>query len=119
MEQTFCSSKYDAFRKKKHAELYDKIISGQIPLDYMDDALPTQLINGRAYGQTGRKYIYDSEFIASINKKIKDINQFCWNYADEKKYIHDNAFTKQYSTEFHRLMDDFYSTSRIEELIGN
>lgn len=104
MSFNYCSMSQTFFRKKKHAQLYDKIISGALPMEYTAST---------------RKYIYSATFVADINKKIKEINKHCWQYANPGAFKKDpNAFTEQ----IHKLndkMESFYATPRFEQILGH
>ncbi len=108
LELTFCSADHENFRKKKHAELYEKIISGQIDLEYNVNA-----------NKPIRKYIYNQIFIDKLNTKIKTINQYCFDVASPSEFkSNQEAFFNKNNPHLQEMMEEFYATPRIEELLG-
>lgn len=103
---TYCTKSQEPFRKKKHAQLYEKIISGKIELDYA----PTG---------TKRQYIYNKAFVDDLNRKIKNINQLCWENADTKSFTNNRKSFEEPLKKLNEKMEDFYTTPRFEEILGH
>lgn len=90
------------FRYERYIKLYQKITNGNIPI---------------AFAAGGRKYIYDDDFITDLNKKITNINNYCYSVANPKSDM--GAFEAvDKKGRLDGLMDGLYSTPRFNEIQG-
>jgi hypothetical protein len=107
-ETTYCNPSENTFREKKLRELYEKIISEVVPMNYLASSAT----------QSKRKYIYDYTFLRTLNNKIKTINNYCWETTDSENYKKNKKSFSEKAESLDHLMQSFYSTPRFEELLG-
>ena len=119
-KNTFCMSAKDAvqknlldvqqaqdlFRRKKHDELYKKIMSGEIVITFSGSS-------------ENRKYIYSDQFLKGLNDKVKSVNQFCYDHANPKIFKNNPKSFLPLVQILNEKMEDFYKTPRFEEILGN
>lgn len=107
-EDSFCSQDTKIFREKKYLDLYEKIITEVIPIEYA----PENSSN------SSRKFIYSHFFLNDINQQILSINKFCWDVADQKGFKENPKSFAEKTQKLDEKIQNFYSTTRFEELLG-